>query len=225
MLPIILTATVLLITTIGFGSFHTWPFGFWNLAFELVWNRYYAIGKNWETEKPSQSVKSSTIGERLRETSSLSLAAVARWLLPLLLAIDGMQKVPKILYAPGLSFSNPYDTYLQTLGIILLTAAMVILIWADSFLARHVYGTPPKQRALLKIGPYRYIRHPVYLSFILFALGTLVLSLSYLMLITFAYFFSIAYIYRWEDEADLMQRYGKEYQEYLRTTGGFLPRF
>ncbi len=193
--------------------------------FNLVWKRYYTIGKNWETEKPSQSVKSSPIGERLREMSSLSLAAVARWLLPLLLAIDGTLNLLKVFYAPGLSFFNPYDTYVQTLGVFILAASMVILIWADSFLARYVYGTPPNQRAILKVGPYRRIRHPVYLCFILFGLGVLLVSLSYLMLITFAYTFVIAYIYRFEDERDLVHRYGEGYLEYMRTTGGFLPKF
>ncbi len=141
-----------------------------------------------------------------------------------MLAFDGMLNLFKIFYTPRLSFFNPYDTYLQTLGVILLVASMVILTWADSFLARYVYGTPPNQRAILKVGPYRRIRHPVYLCFILFGLGVLLVSSSYLMLVTFAYMFVIAYIYRFEDERDLVRRYGEDYREYMRTTGGFLPK-
>ncbi len=142
-----------------------------------------------------------------------------------MLGFDGMLNLLKIFYAPGLSFFNPYDTYVQTLGVFILAASMTILTWADSFLAKYVYGTPPNQRAILKVGPYRRIRHPVYLCFILFGLGVLLVSLSYLMLITFAYMFVIAYIYRFEDERDLVRRYGEGYLEYMRTTGGFLPKF
>ncbi len=121
--------------------------------------------------------------------------------------------------------SDGDNTYLQALGIVLLVAAMVILTRTDSFLSRYVYGKPPNQRTLLKVGHYRYLRHPVYLSFTLFGLGVLLVCLSYLLLITFAYLFLIAYIYRFEDERDLVRRYGEDYWEYMRTTGAFLPKF
>ncbi len=144
--------------------------------------------------------------------------------LPLVVGFDGVLNLGHVFYTPYLSFFNPNDTYLQYLGAVILLLSVGILTWADSYLARYVYGTPPDYRTLLTRGPYRYLRHPVYLSFILFGLGLVLLSLNYLMVLTLLYLSYRAYVYREEDERDLLIKYGKEYQDYADTTGGFLPR-
>ncbi len=144
--------------------------------------------------------------------------------LPLVVGFDGVLNLIHVFYAPYLSFFNPYDTYLQGLGAVILLVSLAILTWADSYLARYVYGTPPDRRILLRRGPYRFIRHPVYLSFILFGIGLVLLSLNYLMVLTLLYLSYRAYAYRQEDERDLLEKYGKEYQDYANTTGGFLPK-
>ena len=144
--------------------------------------------------------------------------------LPLVVGLDGVLNLVHVFNAPYLSFFNPYDTYLQEIGAVILLASLVILTWADSYLARYVYGTAPDRRPLLKTGPYRYIRHPVYLSFILFGIGIVLLSLNYLMVLTFLYLTYSAYSYREEDERDLLEKHGKEYLNYADATGGFLPK-
>ncbi len=98
------------------------------------------------------------------------------------------------------------------------------MTWAASFLVRYVYGKPPNQRPLLRTGPYRYVKHPVYLSFMLFGIGTVLVSLNFLMLITLSYLVFMAYAYQAEEEKELPQKYGAEYEEYVKSTGGFIPR-
>ncbi len=98
------------------------------------------------------------------------------------------------------------------------------MTWATSFLVRYVYGRPPNQRPLLKTGPYRHVRHPVYLSFILFGVGTVLVSLNFLMLITLSYMTFMAYTYQAEEEQELRQKYGVGYEEYAKSTGGFIPK-
>ncbi len=223
MLSPVFAASILLIATICFACFHTWPYGF--PIFDLVWKRYYAIPIFWpEKVEESGSRYLPTGLLKARRLGRLSLAVAARWLLPLLLGLDGILKILWVFYVPYLSFLNPYDLYLQILGTITLLASLLAIAWAASFLVRYVYGRPPEQRPLLKIGPYRYVRHPVYLSFILFGIGTVLVSLSFLMLITLAYLVSMAYVYRFEEERELPRKYGEEYEEYQKSTGGFFPR-
>ncbi len=223
MLPPIPAASSLLMGVILFQSFHTWPPGFGYWTFFLIWKRHYNIERYWpEKFEPSDIIR--PLSRKVRAKVILVSRSLLLPALPLLVGFDGVLNLLHVFYAPYLSFFNPYDTYLQDLGAVILLASLTILTWADSYLARYVYGTPPDRRSLLKTGPYRYIQHPVYLSFILFGIGLVLLSLNYLMVLTLLYLSYDAYAYREEDERDLLKKYGKEYQDYADTTGGFLPR-
>ncbi len=223
MLQSTLAASILFVATICFSAFHTWPYGF--PIFDLLWKRYYGIMRFWpETIEDSGSRVIPPGSFKVERVTRLSLAAVARWFLPLLLGFDGILKAPQIFYAPFLTFPSPYDEYLQSIGAITLLASLLIMTWASSFLVRYVYGRSPDQRTLIRSGPYRYVRHPVYLSFILFGIGTVLVSLNFLMLITFSYMVFMAYTYQSEEERELSQKHGIEYEEYKKSTGGLLPR-
>ena len=222
MLPLVLAASILLISTICFSAFHTWPYGF--PVFDSVWKRYYGIAGFWpETVEDLESTAVIPLSFELRRITRLSLAAVARWLLPTLLGLDGILK-PWLFYAHYLSIFSPYDGYLQIIGMVDLLASLLIMIWATSFLVRYVYGRPPDQRPLIKSGPYKYVRHPVYLSFILFGIGTVLVSLNILMFVTLSYLVFMAHVYQSEEERELQRKYGENYEEYKTSTGGFLPR-
>ncbi|MBI3859057.1 MAG: isoprenylcysteine carboxylmethyltransferase family protein [Thaumarchaeota archaeon] len=218
-----LAASILLVATICFSSFHTWPYGFPML--DLVWKWYYGIMKFWpESVEDSKSQVIPPSRSKVGRVARLSTAAMARWFLPMLLGFDGILKSPQIFYAPFLTFPTFHDEYLQSIGAIALLMASLIMLWASSFLARYVYGMSPDQRPLIRSGPYRYVRHPVYLSFTLFGIGTFLLSLNFLMLITFSYMVFMAHTYLSEEERELPQKYGMEYEEYKKSTGGLLPK-
>lgn len=223
MLPPIMPASILIVGVILFQSFHTWPPGFGYLTFHLIWKRHYNIERYWpEKLEPSDTIR--PFSRKVRARVLLVSMFLLLPALPLVVGLDGVLNFVHVFYAPDLSFFNPYNTYLQNLGAVILLASLAILTWADSYLARYVYGTPPDRRPLLKTGPYRHIRHPVYLSFILFGIGLVLLSLNYFMVLTLLYLSYRAYAYRQEDERDLLKKYGKEYQNYASTTGGFLPK-
>jgi protein-S-isoprenylcysteine O-methyltransferase Ste14 len=223
MLQSTLAASILLIATICFSAFHTWPYGF--PVFDLVWKRYYGILRFWpETVEDSGSPAIPPRSLKIEMVTRLSLAAIARWLLPLTLGLDGISKIPRLFYSPVLSFFSPYNQYLQGVGAIALLWSLLVMTWATSFLVRYVYGRPPNQRPLIKTGPYKYVRHPVYLSFMLFGIGTVLVSLNFLMLVTLSYLAFMAYVYQAEEEKELPQKYGEEYEEYMKSTRGFIPR-
>ncbi len=213
MFPAILATAILLVGVIGVGSIQT----------DLLWKRYYGIERFWP-EKAEPSVSPRSLSRRVRAKTTVFLGVFLVLLLPLGIAVDGSLGDNRIFYATPLSFFNPYDTFLQALGVTILLSSLLILTWAGSYLARYVYGTPPDQRSLLKAGPYRYVRHPFYLGFMLFGIGLVLLSLSYLMVLTLLYLLYGAYVHREQEERDLMKQYGKEYQDYANATGGFLPR-
>lgn len=222
MLSSVLAGSILLTGTFCFSAFHSWPFGI--PLFDIVWKKAYGIERFWpeRIEEPQNHALPSR-GSKLMRIARLSLAAVARWLLPGSLGLAGILSVDQVFYPPLLSFRTPYQ-YIQIFGAFVLLASLLLLTWAGSFVVRYVYGKPPNQRHLLKAGPYKYVRHPIYLSFVLFGIGTVLVSLNLLMLITLAYLALMAHVYQSEEDKELAEAYGKEYKEYKRSTGGFFPK-
>jgi protein-S-isoprenylcysteine O-methyltransferase Ste14 len=80
-----------------------------------------------------------------------------------------------------------------------------------------------KTTQLVKSGIYKYIRHPLYSSLLLLTWGTLFKHLS-----TTAIILSIAatvflVFTAKADEAECIQFFGAEYQNYMKTTKRFIP--
>ena len=98
---------------------------------------------------------------------------------------------------------------------------------AQGFYLLHEIGRP-KQRVedttvLVKTGIYKYIRHPLYSSLILIALGALLKDISLLpaALATMAIIFSTGAAL--VEEKENLQRFGDEYAHYMKSTKRFIP--
>jgi len=84
------------------------------------------------------------------------------------------------------------------------------------------YGlkTPEK---IIKRGIYKHIRHPCYFAMLLYTTGTpLVFSSLYGFLITLGFIPFILYRIRIEEKM-LIEKFGDEYREYVRTTKKLIP--
>jgi protein-S-isoprenylcysteine O-methyltransferase Ste14 len=82
-----------------------------------------------------------------------------------------------------------------------------------------------KSRSLILEGPYRYIRHPIYVGSMILLLGFFLLSANWLFatipLIILIIFYSIKIPL---EEKELERNFGKKYIEYKKRTGGFFPK-
>ena len=70
-------------------------------------------------------------------------------------------------------------------------------------------------------GPYRYTRNPQYLGDNILFLGIIILSNSFITLITHALLILIFLITPWAEERWLEEQYGEIYKEYKKV----VPRF
>jgi len=82
-----------------------------------------------------------------------------------------------------------------------------------------------KEHKLVTSGPYRWVRHPLYtvgaslfVSFGMMADNWFIAALGVLTFILMA-------IRTPKEEANLIEKFGDEYREYMKTTGRFLPYF
>lgn len=121
-------------------------------------------------------------------------------------------------------FLNPF-TLLQIISWLLLFGSLLLAI--HGFYLLRMVGKPVNSwentSHLVKRGAYRYIRHPLYGSLLLFGAGVLLKDVSItsfsLYLALFAFFFATAKI----EEAENTTHFGSEYIEYAKLTKMFVP--
>jgi protein-S-isoprenylcysteine O-methyltransferase Ste14 len=138
------------------------------------------------------------------------------------LSYDGFTS-GRLLYGAGWSIPIPFSEGFQILGTVLLLTGLPLFTVGAYLTGRYVYAKPPTERPLLQKGPYRFIRHPIYLAFILVAAGFILLALNLVMLPLVYVFTAIRYPEK--EEPELIKLYGDTYREYQKRTGRFLPKF
>lgn len=78
---------------------------------------------------------------------------------------------------------------------------------------------------IVDIGPYHYVRHPMYSSGLLFLVGTGLLSSNLMVLCAPTLSFVLLLVLRIQDEETMMAtRFGEEWVHYKKKTGFLWPR-
>jgi len=139
----------------------------------------------------------------------------------LLLAFLVVWAADSFLFRYSIFFTAHFPLYMRTLS-------GLTVLCASGWLARGglkiVFGEKRERPCVIRKGVFGLVRHPIYLSAILFYLGLLLLSLSlaaaliWLAAIAFYY-----YISRHEEKL-LLAAFGREYEEYMRQVPMLIPR-
>jgi protein-S-isoprenylcysteine O-methyltransferase Ste14 len=130
-----------------------------------------------------------------------------------------------ISYLTKLGFILPDILNKKKSGLIIVYWGMAIVIWAVWHLKKGILGgIEPENEILIKTGPYKYIRHPVYLGMTIAMLGIPVAFESWIGLLSVLIVFLPSEIYRAKlEEKALSSKFGKEWDEYKRESGFFFP--
>ncbi|HKN83731.1 MAG TPA: methyltransferase [Pyrinomonadaceae bacterium] len=122
------------------------------------------------------------------------------------------------LYEIGVLFSA------QPIAIALQALAVALLIWARITFGRRSFhaAANPTEGGLVRTGPYRYIRHPIYTAACLFGWAGILVHLSLASLAWGVLLFLGALIRMLAEERLVKQRYS-EYVEYSKVTSRMIP--
>jgi len=158
------------------------------------------------------------------------------WLMAVLLVVYAVVLV--LLWRPivpvDTTGTRPYATvWLTTLslvGTLLLIIGAVWILWGRFALGQsHNISSVTGVRLfadhhLVTIGPYAFVRHPMYLGFALAMLGTLLIYRTWSIL--FIAIHGLVFIVRARrEEQALATTFGQEWQEYCRRVPAVIPRF
>lgn len=112
------------------------------------------------------------------------------------------------------------------LGVALGGACVLAIYWLFSSIGTGISPTSAtrKQHTLVTSGPYRWVRHPLYtVGALLYIAFGLMADNWFIALMGILAFIAMA-IRTPREEANLIEKFGDEYREYMKRTGRFFPK-
>ena len=131
-----------------------------------------------------------------------------------------------LIYPPLLAWSKVgLPESIRWLGVGIGVICVGLTYWLFSSIGQGISPTvgTRKQHKLVTSGPYRWVRHPLYTVAVtnFFALG--MMADSWFIAVMAVVAFILLALRTPNEEAHLMEKFGDEYREYMKTTGRFLP--
>jgi len=120
-----------------------------------------------------------------------------------------------------LQFSLPL--WLRWLAAFDYILVIALMIWQMRSLSVNIAASHPG-RYLVTSGPYRYLRHPLYLTLVVMPLDMWLLTANWIFLVAFVPAGVASKLRADYEEELLIVEYGEEYVRYQRTTGQLLPK-
>lgn len=123
--------------------------------------------------------------------------------------------------------SYPLDRRLtRWLGFTLVAGGMVLVLWAVTYIGKAFSGEiSPVLDHFVVEGPYRFVRHPVYLGLTTALVGVTLAFDNWIgTLAVFGLFLPSQIARARMEEAALAARFGTSYEIYRRRTGFMLPK-
>lgn len=121
-------------------------------------------------------------------------------------------------------FSDPFS-FLQIVSWILLCGSFAMAI--HGFYLLGIIGKPKRNfestSVIIRAGAYKYVRHPLYCSLLLLALGTFFKQISVISSIILIIAIVFLIVTAKVEEHENMERFGTEYSIYLKLTRMFIP--
>jgi protein-S-isoprenylcysteine O-methyltransferase Ste14 len=140
----------------------------------------------------------------------------------------GIVLVPYLItrWQPG----GPYPLAVRVFGVTLITAGGIVFIAGCVRFAAEGAGIPvptePNSRQLTVGGPYRYVRNPLYLAWVMAIAGqALLLSRPVLLFYAAGILIASAAFVHWYEEPTLARRFGEQYEAYRKQVPGWWPRW
>lgn len=115
----------------------------------------------------------------------------------------------------------------QWAGLLLFAASVAWLSWMYVSLGRNLTDTVVTRRSAVFVshGPYRYVRHPMYIGVLAAGTALGLIQGSWLVALGAVFCFALLALRTGIEENFLLARFGQTYKDYMAKVGRFWPRF
>ena len=119
----------------------------------------------------------------------------------------------------------PLGEWIQWLGIIVAIPPIFYLVWVHRHLDSQwsIALELQEDHKLITSGPYKRIRHPMYLGIFIYTIGLILISADLLVLLFFGFSIWVNYRRIPEEEQMMIDEFGEEYLEYMKHSGKLVP--
>jgi protein-S-isoprenylcysteine O-methyltransferase Ste14 len=119
----------------------------------------------------------------------------------------------------------PQSNLMLSLAVLVVILGFGLVVWARFSLASNWTASVDffKGNKLVKAGPYKLVRHPIYLGFILMFLGTFSYNNTVAGMIGFCLLVGTLVIMIRQEEKNLTKSFPDKYPEYQRQTSALIP--
>jgi protein-S-isoprenylcysteine O-methyltransferase Ste14 len=123
-------------------------------------------------------------------------------------------------------FAVELPAWLRVSGFGMGLIAMAWFWWVFRSLGKNITDTvvTRKEHTMVRHGPYRWVRHPLYTGIVPFGLAIAMLTANWLIVALAAVTFGILAVRTRVEERNLVARFGDSYREYMESTGRFFPK-
>jgi protein-S-isoprenylcysteine O-methyltransferase Ste14 len=119
----------------------------------------------------------------------------------------------------------PFPVWLRWAGIAAVAAGGITIIWTVRTLGPNLTDTVVTRRnhTLVVAGPYRWVRHPFYVSIALLIGGFALGAANWLILAGGVLVLTLLVLRTDREEERLVARFGDAYRDYMKHTSRFVP--
>jgi len=131
----------------------------------------------------------------------------------------------EVIQIPAIPRFLPLSLLILIVGVAISLLGLALAIWARRILGRHWSGriTIKVDHELIRTGPYKLVRHPIYTGILAMYTGTAIVSGSCLALLALAMAL-VAYARKIRlEEANLRTAFGPAYESYCRESNALIP--
>jgi protein-S-isoprenylcysteine O-methyltransferase Ste14 len=147
----------------------------------------------------------------------LRLAGLSLWLLVL----------AYLLYPAAMQWASiPLPVWLRWFGAVTGCFSSFLMYWTLRSLGKNLTDTvvTRAEATLVTHGPYRWVRHPFYITAALLMLSTTLLASNWLIGASGLLIMILLAIRTPKEERMLIDRFGNSYRQYMSQTGRYIPK-
>jgi protein-S-isoprenylcysteine O-methyltransferase Ste14 len=121
----------------------------------------------------------------------------------------------------------PRAEWIDVAGVLMTAAGLAFAIWARFHLGQNWSSAVSVKvgHELIRSGPYRWVRHPIYTGLLLGLAGTALVRGQARGLLGIALLLAGFWVKLGLEEQFMRKTFGEEYEEYSRKTGALVPKF
>lgn len=163
-------------------------------------------------------------GERISRKDEGVLLAIALRLTGLCLWIAAVAYLVNPAWMQWASL--PFPPWLRWLGAVFGVICFMLMCWTLSNLGKNLTDTVVTRAnaVLVTTGPYRWVRHPFYVTAALLMLSVTLLTANWFLGLSSLLVLVLLVIRTPKEEQKLIEKFGDEYRRYVASTGRFVPK-